>query len=144
MVGLGNVDNTADVNKEVLSATKLTTARQINGVNFDGTANITIYDNTKAPVNSPTFTGNVSGITALMVGLGNVDNTRDADKYVYSASKLTTARQINGVNFDGTANVSVPPTQHKVLSSTYHSGFTISTSAPSGGVDGDIWFKVAA
>ena len=41
-VGLGNVDNTADVNKAVLSATKLATARTINGVAFDGTANITI------------------------------------------------------------------------------------------------------
>jgi hypothetical protein len=41
-VGLGNVDNTADVNKAVLSATKLATARTINGVSFDGTANITI------------------------------------------------------------------------------------------------------
>ncbi len=29
----------------------------------------------KAPINSPTFTGTVSGITAAMVGLGNVPNT---------------------------------------------------------------------
>jgi len=29
---------------------------------------------TKAPVNNPTFTGTVSGITATMVGLGNVTN----------------------------------------------------------------------
>lgn len=46
-VGLGNVDNTADANKNVLSASKLTTPRAINGVNFDGTAAITIYDSTK-------------------------------------------------------------------------------------------------
>ena len=31
-VGLGNVDNTADKDKNVLSATKLTTARKINNV----------------------------------------------------------------------------------------------------------------
>lgn len=49
-VGLGNVDNTADSAKNVLSATKLTTARTINGVSFDGTANITVADNTKEPV----------------------------------------------------------------------------------------------
>jgi hypothetical protein len=48
-VGLGNVDNTADVNKNVLSSTKLTTARNINGVAFDGTANITVFDSTKEP-----------------------------------------------------------------------------------------------
>ena len=49
-VGLSNVDNTADANKTVLSATKLTTPRNINGVSFDGTANITIADNTKLPI----------------------------------------------------------------------------------------------
>jgi hypothetical protein len=41
-VGLGSVDNTADAAKNVLSATKLTTARTINGVSFNGTGNITI------------------------------------------------------------------------------------------------------
>lgn len=42
-IGLGNVDNTADASKEVLSATKLKTARNIDGVSFDGTANIHHY-----------------------------------------------------------------------------------------------------
>ena len=51
-VGLSNADNTADVNKNVLSATKLTTARNINGVAFDGTANITIADTTKQPLDA--------------------------------------------------------------------------------------------
>ena len=48
-LGLGNVDNTADVNKQVLSATKLTTARMLSltgdvtgSVSFDGTANAAI------------------------------------------------------------------------------------------------------
>ena len=40
-LGLGNVDNTSDVNKSVASATQLTTARSINGTNFNGTGNIT-------------------------------------------------------------------------------------------------------
>lgn len=39
-VGLGNVDNTADVNKSVASAAILTTARKINGVSFNGSADI--------------------------------------------------------------------------------------------------------
>lgn len=42
-VGLGNVDNTADANKNVLSATKLTTARNLEGISFDGTKNIHRY-----------------------------------------------------------------------------------------------------
>ena len=36
----------------------------------------------KAPIESPTFTGTVSGITQSMVGLSNVDNTSDAEKPV--------------------------------------------------------------
>lgn len=42
VLALNNVDNTADANKAVLSATKLATARTINGVSFDGTANIDV------------------------------------------------------------------------------------------------------
>lgn len=49
-VGLSNVDNTSDATKNVLSTTKLTTARTINGVSFDGTSNITVADNTKEPI----------------------------------------------------------------------------------------------
>jgi|GEM_PF-2772819 len=49
-IGLNNVNNTADSEKNVLSATKLTTARTINGVSFNGTQNITIIDSTKEPI----------------------------------------------------------------------------------------------
>ena len=48
-VGLGNADNTADINKTVLSATKLTTARTIalsgdvvGSASFDSTANLSV------------------------------------------------------------------------------------------------------
>ena len=41
-VGLNNVDNTSDISKNVLSATKLATARTIGGVSFDGTADINL------------------------------------------------------------------------------------------------------
>ena len=43
--------------------------------------------NLKAPIASPTFTGTVSGITATMVGLGNVDNTADTAKPVSTAQQ---------------------------------------------------------
>lgn len=42
-------------------------------------------DTTRAPLASPTFTGTVGGITKTMVGLGNVDNTSDANKPVSTA-----------------------------------------------------------
>lgn len=41
----------------------------------------------KAPLASPTFTGTVSGISKAMVGLGNVDNTSDANKPVSTATQ---------------------------------------------------------
>ena len=45
------------------TATRFQTARTINGVSFNGTANITVADSTKAPTASPTFTGTVSSPT---------------------------------------------------------------------------------
>jgi hypothetical protein len=86
-VGLGSVDNTADSAKNVLSATKLTTSRNINGVAFDGTANITITDSTKensitAGTTSQYWRGDKAWTTLdkSAVGLGNVDNTSDSTK----------------------------------------------------------------
>lgn len=43
--------------------------------------------NLKAPIASPTFTGTVGGVTKAMVGLGNVDNTSDADKPISTATQ---------------------------------------------------------
>ncbi len=51
---------------------------------------------------------NPHSTTKAQVGLGNVDNTSDASKNVLSSTKLTTARTINGVAFDGSANIAVP------------------------------------
>ena len=59
-VGLGNVDNTSDSAKNVLSATKLTTARTINGTAFDGSANIIVSDSTKLPQSNPSITGSIT------------------------------------------------------------------------------------
>ena len=41
----------------------------------------------KAPIANPTFTGTVSGVTSAMVGLGDVDNTSDANKPVSTATQ---------------------------------------------------------
>ncbi|MBC7913196.1 MAG: hypothetical protein H7Y07_03645, partial [Pyrinomonadaceae bacterium] len=58
-VGLGNVDNTSDLNKPISTATQ--TALDLKGSATDLAL--------KAPLASPTFTGTVAGITATMVGL---------------------------------------------------------------------------
>lgn len=53
------------------------------------------------------------------VGLGSVDNTSDATKNVLSATKLTTGRTIDGITFDGSANIAVvAPATHAATSKT--------------------------
>lgn len=71
------------VEGNISSATKLTTARTIGGVSFDGSANIDLPGVNKAG------TQNTSGNAA-------------------TATKLQTARKIGGVAFDGTADIVLP------------------------------------
>lgn len=59
-------------------------------------------------------TSNPHAVTKTQVGLGNVDNTADANKNVLSATKLATARTValtgdvtGSVSFDGSGNVSI-------------------------------------
>ncbi|HCN52180.1 MAG TPA: hypothetical protein DIT10_24395 [Chryseobacterium sp.] len=96
-IGLGNVDNTADAAKNVLSATKWTTAQTItlSGVtataqSIDGSGNVTI------PV--------IAVPATLLTGTASVNTTG-------SAAKLTTPRTISAtgdgtwsVSFDGSTN----------------------------------------
>lgn len=98
-VGLSLADNTSDSTKSVLSATKLTTARTINGVSFDGTANVTIADSTKestitAGTTSQYWRGDKTwqALDKTAVGLSNVDNTTDLDKPISTATQTA----ING------------------------------------------------
>jgi hypothetical protein len=63
--------------------------------------------NSKAPINSPTFTGTVSGITKDMVGLGNVENTSDANKPISTATQtaLNAKANLTGATFTGDVTV---------------------------------------
>ena len=65
---------------------------------------ITTALGTKAPSESPTFTGTVAGITKSMVGLSNVDNTTDAGKPVSTATQtaLDLKANLSGPTFTGT------------------------------------------
>lgn len=51
----------------------------------------------KANTASPAFTGTVTGITGNMVGLGNVNNTADADKPLSNATLTALANKVNAV-----------------------------------------------
>jgi hypothetical protein len=55
----------------------------LNGV----TSSVQTQIDTKAPIANPTFTGTVAGVTKAMVGLGNADNTSDANKPVSTATQ---------------------------------------------------------
>ena len=51
-------------------------------------------------------TGNVN-ITPASIGLDKVDNTKDNQKAVLSATKLSTARKIGNASFNGTADITL-------------------------------------
>lgn len=89
MVGLGNVDNTSDVNKPV------------------STAQQTALD-LKANSATPTFTGTVSGITKSMVGLGSVDNTADTAKPVSTAQQAALDLKANSATPTFTGMATIP------------------------------------
>lgn len=88
-----------------ISSSSIWSAKQnaLSGTGFVKIVGSTIsYDNstylttstassTYAPVNNPTFTGTVSGITKTMVGLGNVDNTSDLSKPISPATQTALA-----------------------------------------------------
>lgn len=65
-------------------------------------------------------TSNPHSVTKAQIGLGSVDNTSDSAKNVLSATKLTTARTINGVSFNGSANITITanPNAHTQSAST--------------------------
>lgn len=71
------VNPTTTPDLAVAKSPKLSTARNINGVAFDGTADITVADSTKVPttrtVNGHALSADVT-VTATDVGLGNVTN----------------------------------------------------------------------
>ncbi|MBP06037.1 MAG: hypothetical protein CL728_04735 [Chloroflexi bacterium] len=82
----------------------------------------------KAPIDNPTFTGTVGGITKAMVGLDLVENTADSSKPVSTLQQQALNLKADATAITGFRNV------------------TVSTSEPSGSghVTGDIWFVVSA
>jgi len=96
MVGLANVDNTADADKPVSAAAQTA---------LDAKLAVATAASTYAPIASPTFTGTVSGVTKAHVGLGNVDNTADASKPVSTAQATAIATAKSEAIADATSQV---------------------------------------
>lgn len=55
----GYITSSASITGNAATATALQTARTINGVSFDGTANITVADSTKLPLSGGNLTGSI-------------------------------------------------------------------------------------
>jgi len=62
---------TAALSGNATTATTLQTARTINGVSFDGSANITVADSTKLPLTGGTLSGNLD-VNADINGVNNI------------------------------------------------------------------------
>ena len=63
----------------------------------------------KAPLASPTFTGTVAGITKSMVGLGNVDNTSDANKPVSTLTSTALGLKVDLTSLSTTGGANKVP-----------------------------------
>ncbi|MFM1776155.1 MAG: hypothetical protein RJA53_1765 [Bacteroidota bacterium] len=61
--------------------------------------------NLKANIESPTFTGTVSGITKAMVGLANVDNTSDLNKPISTATQTALDLKANAADVTTALNL---------------------------------------
>jgi hypothetical protein len=114
MVGLSNVANTADLAKPISTATQEALDTKVSAVTFSTTmatkanvADVELKANAsdlalKAPLESPTFTGTVSGITKAMVGLSNVANTADLAKPISTATQEALDTKVSTATFSTT------------------------------------------
>ena len=114
------------------TATKLQTVRTINGTNFDGSGNITtstwgtarnitIGSSKKSVNGSADMAWSLSEIGAAPAShTHNYAGSSSAGGAANTAVKLHTARTINGVSFDGSANITITanPNAHNQNSST--------------------------
>jgi hypothetical protein len=93
----GTLDDLQVAGFEATSATigdvSNTELQYLNGV----TSAIQTQIDSKAPTADPTFTGTVSGVTKAHVGLGNVDNTSDANKPVSTATQTALDAKSNSL-----------------------------------------------
>jgi hypothetical protein len=162
-LGLGNVDNTSDADKPISSATQaaLNLKANVADVNAalalkasaaDLAAHLAVKADTSmlatkaaltdlnsyAPINSPTFTGTVSGIDKSMVGLGSVDNTSDAAKPISAATQtaLSTKAPIASPALTGvpTAPTASPGTNSTQIATTAYTDAAVAVAMASSGV----------
>jgi hypothetical protein len=129
---------TAALTGNASTATALATARNINGVSFNGTSDITVTA-AAGTLTGSTLAAGVTASSLTSVGtLGNLTVTNPISGSVSgssgsttgnaaTATALQTARAINGVNFDGTAAITVTAAAGTLSGSTLAAGVTASS-----------------
>jgi hypothetical protein len=80
---------------DLQGVTEVTAGTGLTGGTITSTGTVAVNFGVVAPLASPTFTGTVSGITKSMVGLGNVDNTSDANKPISTATQTALDLKVN-------------------------------------------------
>ena len=129
---------TAALTGNANTATALQTARAINGVNFDGTAAITVpaaagtlTGATLAAgvtASSLTSVGTLAGLTVTAPIAGSVTGSSGSTTgNAATATALQTGRAINGVTFDGTAPITVTAAAGTLSGTTLSAGVTASS-----------------
>jgi hypothetical protein len=125
------------------SAATLTTARNIGGVSFNGSANIDLpgvntagNQNTTGSAATLTTARTIGGVS--FDGSANINlpgvNSAGNQNTTGSAATLTTARTIGGVSFDGSANIDLPGVNTTGNQNTTGSAATLTTARNIGGV----------
>ena len=112
ITGLNTGDQTT-ITGNAGTATKLAASKNINGVAFDGSADITIAAAASAEqLTGTTLKSTVTGSSLTSVGtLGNLTVTNPIAGSVTgnagTATKLASSKNINGVAFDGSADITI-------------------------------------
>lgn len=89
-VGLGNVDNTADANKSVSSAATLTTARNLEGVSFNGGADTSYYATCSTAAGTAAKTATIANQTFTLT-----TGARVFVKFTYANSATASTLNVN-------------------------------------------------
>jgi hypothetical protein len=138
------------------TATKLATARSINGISFDGSGDITLSADA-GTLSGNTLKSTVTGSSLTSVGTltnltvtnpivgsitGNAATATSATTTTGNAgtaTKLATARNINDVPFDGTANITLSADAGTLSGNTLKSTVTGSSLTSVGTISNGIW-----
>ena len=80
-------------------------ANSISLIQPDGTLQALTVGGTIAPVNNPSFTGTVGGVTKEQIGLGNVENSSDLNKPISISTQSALNAIISNTNTTFTSHL---------------------------------------